>query len=249
MKRAFRWTLKTLIILAMLSVPAGLAMSIALRPAKQAAYVPPKRVNVEVSTVRRQTLDDVVSLPMAAEAKEDGFVRVSAEIAGAVRWIGRKEGDTVTAGEAVVRINTEHLEPELATANASWVQAKQQHDRVNQLSAGGHISKEELDTARAALDRAAAGVQMVEMTVKKGVVASPIGGTVDRRYVNQGEYVTPGARLFDVVNVGRLYAVVNVPERDRQFVAPGMTMALTFENVTSPKIGRASCRERVYLRV
>ncbi len=195
MKRALRWILKGLVILVMLSVPTCLALVVALRPARQAPYVPPKRVNVEVTTVRRETLDDVVSLPAVVEAKEDGFVRVSAEIPGVVTRIGRKEGEKVAAGEAVVRIDTERLEAELATVKASWVEAKQKYDRVKQLSEGGHISKDQLDTARAALDRAAAAVQMAEVTLKKGVVPSPIAGTVDRRYVGEGEYVTPGMRL------------------------------------------------------
>ncbi len=237
MKRIVRWSFKTLVILVLLGVPTALVMVIAMRPKKTVPYVPPSRANVEVVTVRRDTLDDVVVLPMCAETVEEGFVRVSAETSGAVTWLGPKEGEAVKAGDVILRIDTERLEAELASAQAGYVEAKQKHDRIRQLYEGAHISKDQLDTARAAFDRAAAAVQLAEVNVRKATVTSPIAGTVDRRYAALGEYVTPGMRLFDVVNVARLYAVVDVPERDRQYVEPGQMMTLTFENVVTRNPG------------
>jgi len=38
-----------------------------------------------------------------------------------------------------------------------------------------------------------------------------------------------------VVNIDRLYAVVHVPEADRQHVSPGMTVQVTFTRVTGEK--------------
>ncbi len=80
MKRVVRWLLKTAVILVLIGIPTTLVVVLVTRPPKKTPYVAPKRANVEVVTVRRDTLDDVVVPACSAKSSRDtasGYVSMS----------------------------------------------------------------------------------------------------------------------------------------------------------------------------
>ena len=94
-----------------------------------------------------------------------------------------------------------------------------------------------MEVVQALRDRALAKLEEARIAIKKATVRSPIKGTVDRRYVNVGEFLNRDQLLVDVANIERLYAVVHVPEKDRQFVYPGKEMRLFLDRLKTPNPG------------
>lgn len=229
--------LTLVIVVGLLAMPVGLVALLRARGERRRPYVPPRRANVDVVTVRRQDIDDLVVLPVVAECPEGHNVTVAAEIAGKVEWVGPRDGDSVKQGEVIVRIDTDALKAELDEEKASYTEGKLKYERINSLYEGTHASEDQLETARAAFERVAAQVTQAEVALEKGTVKSPIAGRVDRRYVDAGEYLLPGQRIANIVNIEKLYAVVEIPEADRQYLGRDMRVLLRFEKVRAVNPG------------
>ena len=268
-------TLVTLLVIAaLLAIPGAVVMLLVSGGSKPKATVLVRRANVDLLTVRREMMPDLMVLPVVAESPEDGYVKLSAEVAGRVVSFPKREGESIARDEVVTTINREGLEAlqkeaeasvataeasvktaqaTVKTAEATLAEVTKRYDRVVVLFKGRHRSKQdvegvqaELDRARAELERTRAGLErekagvtraraavvVATVALRNGEVRSPIAGRLDRRYVDRGEYVSPGQRLADVVNIDRLYVIAHVPEADRQYLSPGMTVQVTFKRVT-----------------
>ncbi|HUW59164.1 MAG TPA: efflux RND transporter periplasmic adaptor subunit [Planctomycetota bacterium] len=276
MKRMVRIGIKLAIMFVLIGAPVGLVMTMKLRPVTRQPYVAPRRTDVEVSTVRTDVLKDLVVLPVVAACPEDRFVKLAAEMSGKVVRVHKRDGDSVEKGETIIQIDTEMLEAQLneavaaveeakaavEEAKATITEAQKQHERALELFQKRFGSEENRDAARAQLDRARAGLtraEAAEVRAKAGVtvatvarergnVRSAIRGTVNRRYVDEGGFVAVGQVVAEVVDVSRLYAVVDIPERDRQHVDVGAQVALTFRNVRTGNPGGAYVEQEARVR-
>jgi RND family efflux transporter MFP subunit len=233
-----RGAVKFAITVVLLAIPTTIVVVLASRDEKPKETMPPTPANVEVITVRRGDFADMTRLPVVAETPEGGMVKLGSEAEGRVVWVGKRDGEAIREGEAILKVDKETLDALLAEARASFDEAKIKYERVKKLFASNHISQDQLDTARAAYERLGAMVKVAEVAVSKATLRSPIDGIVDRRYVEVGEYLQRGALVADIVNTERLYAVVEIPERDRQFVAAGMPVhRLEFDRIRTANPG------------
>lgn len=178
-----------------------------------------KVTNVTVRPVTPEDLQEVFTLPGTLEAWED--LTLAAELAGAVRWIGPQEGARLRPGEALLRIDPETQEANLARAEAEFELRQKQLERIRQLVEQKFASQQELDDARRAFEVAAAELQSSRVALKKSSLKSPVGGVLDRLLVDRGEYVNPGTPVAVVVQVDRLKVLTDVPEKDVPFLRIG----------------------------
>ncbi|KPK97472.1 MAG: hypothetical protein AMK75_07535 [Planctomycetes bacterium SM23_65] len=226
MKHPVRVTIKVVIAAALIGVPVGLVVALKVRGVKPKPDVPPRRTDVEVVTVRTDVLKDLVVLPVVVACPEDRYVKLAAEIAGKVVGVHKRDGEGVEQGESIVQIDTEMLEAQsdeaaaaakeanaaVQEAEATVTEAEQQYKRASELFQKRFGTQENRDAALAQLERARAGLkraQAAEARAQAGVtvasvarersnVKSPIRGTVNRRYVDEGEYVKVGQEVADV---------------------------------------------------
>lgn len=85
------------------------------------------------------------------------------------------------------------------------------------------------DAARAGLQRAGALKDRAELNLSYTEVASPIDGTVGRRALRVGAYVSPGTPILAVVPLRQAYVVANFRERQLAHMRPGQTVTLTVD--------------------
>jgi len=171
-----------------------------------------KVTNVSLSTVVLKDLDETFTLPGTLEAWED--LTLSAEMAGTVHWIGPKEGDRVKKGEAILRIDPERLEAELARDQVEYELQKKRMERRRELAEEKLVSQQELEDVRQAFEQAKARLRISRVALDKSTLRSPIDGILDRLLVDRGEHVSEGKASAVVIQVNRLRVLVDVPERD-----------------------------------
>ncbi|UZP66028.1 efflux RND transporter periplasmic adaptor subunit [Desulfovibrio mangrovi] len=184
--------------------------------------LPPKPeyvVNVKVETVVPVRMQDMLILPGETEALDD--IKLAAERAGVVEWVGVTEGQMVKEGQQVVRINLSALQAALDRARANLKLAEEQLRRRRDLYARKVLSREELEQAENEQTVAQANLREAEVNLNYGITSSPVSGVVNKVYVDPGEYVGEGATVADIVNVSTLRVNFNVPEADVRFLAEG----------------------------
>ncbi len=187
--------------------------------AQKTAERPVKKARVELVKVVATNLQETFVLPGRLEAWES--LTLAAELAGPVRWIGPAEGDYLTVDEAILRIDTDTLKANLQRDQTGFEVQQKEFNRYQQLLAEQLVSQQEFGVVRSALEAARANLRQSQLALDKSLLKSPINGILDRLLVDRGEYVSPGDPLAEIVQIDKLKVIVDVPEKDVAYLAPG----------------------------
>lgn len=194
----------------------------------KSASPPPEAPPVSVVSMTVRATDLVIAYKGSATLEAWDKADVASEITGQVRDVFRDEGDVVSAGALLARLDPSVLSASasevaarLTDANIALSEARDDRDRIARLRKEGVASQEELDKAEVKLRRAHEGVAAirgssgaVEAQLARTAITAPIAGVVTRRWIERGETASTGKALFRVENLAALKAVLNVPEQD-----------------------------------
>ncbi len=184
-----------------------------------AEEAPAKVTRVETLKVAPRDLIEEFTLPGSLEAWKD--LTLSAEVAGPIERIGAEEGATVTAGQTLVQIDTLTLQANRESARSVFDLRQKNERRLKQLIDEQLVSTQDYENAVSALDIAAATLRLADIMLAKGTLKTPINGLLEERYIEAGEYVGVGDPLVRVVQIDRLKVIVDVPEKDIQYLHKG----------------------------
>lgn len=185
---------------------------------QQAAGPPP--VMVEVGTVRRESITDVVDLVGQLEAEESVMVR--AETDGTIESIEFAEGSHVTKGDLLFRLRDDEQEARLRESQAALTMAQLDYDRAKTLLSRQSISQADLDHARSHWLQAQAARDLAEVMLNRMEIRAPFDGVLGARLVSPGDRVDRETDLVPIESVDRLRLVFSVPENAVAVAKPGI---------------------------
>lgn len=209
-------TKKTKIILAIVLVFLVLVF------AKKAGYIgADDTLTVETEKVFVGTITETV--PANGKIQPEMEVKISPDVSGEITELLVKEGDWVTQGDLLLRINPEiyaanldRMEASLNNMRSNLSQQKSQlrdaelkHNRNSNLYQKGAISSSEFETSQNNFELAKLAVEASEYSVKSSEASlkeaqnnlnrtsiyAPISGTISRLNVEQGERVVGTAQM------------------------------------------------------
>src|SRR3954451_3937121 len=167
-------------------------------------------VTVRVTDVSAQTIDlDFAVNGNFAPAHQMDF---ASENAGRVVKILVDEGSRVSRGQTLAVIDAGTLHIDLESAQANLQNALRDRQRYENAFKTGGVTQQQLDQARLAVENAQARVGQSRIRVGDANVRSSINGVVNKRYIEPGAYVSPGTKLFELVDVSKLKLAVSVSE-------------------------------------
>ena len=186
----------------------------------------------EVIVEAVQVHDVLTYFEATGTTKAFQFVEIPARVSGYLREIRYKPGDIVLAGAPLFLIQPEQYQAEvksaegsLASAQAHLKLAEANLARTKKLGEQGAATQEDLDTASAQRDEAAAAVIQAEAALETAKlnlsytdVCSPIMGKVDRSYADIGTMVGPTGKssvLTTVAGMNPIYVFFDMS--DSQF--------------------------------
>jgi membrane fusion protein (multidrug efflux system) len=178
-----------------------LALSACDKPVAAAEKPAPKPVEVGVLTLVAREVTLTRDLPGRVAARRVAEVR--ARVNGIVEQRLFDEGSDVKADQPLYRIESAPYEASLAAARAglaraeaNLIAAKQTTGRNEALLASNTVSREEVETAEAALRAAEADAAAGRASVRSArinrqftVVSAPVAGRIGRSVVSEGAYV------------------------------------------------------------
>ncbi|MBS0662505.1 MAG: efflux RND transporter periplasmic adaptor subunit [Verrucomicrobia bacterium] len=177
---------------------------------------------VEVVNVARRDLAEEVNLVGSVAANETAQIR--AEIAGQIREILFEEGQHVTRGQVLVKIDDSELVSQLAQATASFRLAELNLERTENLAKSNLISQADADAVRSEYASSKAAVAILRTRLAKTELKAPFDGVTGSREVSVGDYVSTstGTPTITTINdLSRLKIEFQVPERYLSQVRPG----------------------------
>lgn len=209
---------KAVIILAAIAILTAIAMMPPRKRDAPPSEAPP--VNVRVMTVTAQDqFADTFDLPAVVEPNQ--IVTVAAEVAGRVERLGAKEGSPVRAGELLIQLNTDLVQPQFEIAKAQVERDQIEFDRMASLFKENAAPRRDLDNATTQLAISKARLEEVRARLDRTRILAPIAGVLNDLLVEEGEYVQAGTSVAELVDTDTAKVVVQVPERDIPFFATG----------------------------
>lgn len=150
---------------------------------------------------------------------------LGAQVGGSVVALLVKAGDSVKAGQPLLRIDERDVaagllrgEAAVAQAEAEFRNAETSVRRTRELRAQGFVSPAALDVAETQLKAAQAGLQQAQAARAQAALArsfatvtAPFDARVQATHVEAGDLATPGRALVTLFAPGALRAVVQLP--------------------------------------
>jgi membrane fusion protein (multidrug efflux system) len=150
------------------------------------------------------------------------LVRVAPEGAGGrVVELDVAEGDTVTAGEVLLRLDPATAQAQLARDSAHATLARRELARAEQMAAQRGVSARALDEARAAAAGADADERLAALALDRCVLRSPFDGVVVQKSTDVGNQLETGQTALTVADLDHAWVAGNVEETEVGLLKPG----------------------------
>lgn len=169
--------------------------------------VPVKIVSPQTGTISKQ-----ISATGIVSATEE--LMVLSETQGKVKKINKNVGDRVQKNEVIVEVDDETIAANVLVGEANFEQQKKDIERMERLEQGSAIAKHDLEKARIGLKKAEADLITARKALRDTKIKAPISGIVNKRLVENGQFVAGGMPICEIVNTAKLRIWVKVPEKD-----------------------------------
>ena len=176
------------------------------------AQVKNETISVVTSTVAKASIKDDFSSTGNFESFRE--VTVASQKQGKVERIVVKEGDVVKEGQLIAKLDTDMIEANLISAEATFIKAKKDLERFEELEPRGAVTPQQLDEMKVAYKNAASHLASVKKELSDASIKAPFNGTINARYVENGSYLAAGGKVVDLVDISTLKMKVAVSEAE-----------------------------------
>lgn len=154
-------------------------------------------------------------------------VTVTPEVGGRVTRILFKSGSTVKAGDLLVQLNDAPEQGDLANYQAQARLATLNLARNMHLVKRQFTPQQTVDQDRSTLDIANAQIARTEAIIAQKAVRAPFSGELGIRQVNLGQYLTAGASIVTLTDLGTLHVDFTLPTQMRSEIKIGQRVDVT----------------------
>lgn len=198
-------------------------------------------IRVEVAQAREDEL--VNEIPVSGSVSASQIAQLSAQVAGLVQRIHVEAGDQVSTGTLLIELDSELAEIAVQSARASASSSREAQsdsrrrlEEAQALVARNNIAASEVRSLESQVKVSAAAMQVADAQVRQREaelqrhrIEVPFDGTLSRKLVEVGEWVTPGTALLELVSTERLWIDFPLPQRFYPLVEDSASLEIRFD--------------------
>jgi len=176
-------------------------------------------------------------------------VDVSSKVAGTVLMFAVGEGDKVSKGDLIAKLDIPELRAQLKRAHAAvtaaesrFKTAEDNFKRAEELFAKAIISKQKYDdatsayeVASAALTEAKAAKEVVSTQVRNATITVPIAGTIVLKTIEIGELVNAGMPIVTIADLSKVTVKIYLLEKEVGKVKIGTPVLVSVDSYPKEK--------------
>ncbi|MDB4533641.1 efflux RND transporter periplasmic adaptor subunit [Vicingaceae bacterium] len=164
-------------------------------------------------------------LELQGNVTTNNLVVITPEAPGILKTVFVKEGQQVSKGQQLGKIDDGGLTPQLAQMKIQANLAKTTFERQERLWNQKIGSEMQYLQAKTNYEAQEKTVNQIEEQIAKTVIKAPFNGTIDEVITEQGNMVSPGmSQLFRIVNLNEMHVETDVPERHISSVTKGKSV-------------------------
>jgi len=186
---------------------------------------------------RLVTIDTVIQedfrhyVDVQGTIQSDEVVNVSSDVPGRIMSIPVREGQVVSRGQLIARLDMESTQKQLEELETAYSLAETVFERQSRLwdqKIGSEIQFLEAKNNKERLEKSIASI---ESQLKRANIYAPTSGVVEQLRAQEGEYASPGLPIVTIVNTSKLKVVADVPETYVGTVKKGEKVLIKFPNI------------------
>lgn len=173
-----------------------------------------------------ETVDLVATYGTTATISADADAIIPARVDGQVVEILVEEGDRVSEGQTLARLDGERLRLAMERVRAEFDKASREYARMRDLHERGLVSSATFDQLRYEMDALEAAYELRRLEYGYSAIRATIDGIVSAREVKVGTNVVAGQTAFRVTDTSRLVAYLDIPQSELSKFAVGHSAKL-----------------------
>ncbi len=230
MKGKLKWIIGVIVIILI-----GVLLFIRFRPEEVAEYETRPTVAVE----QPQTGDIVLYTELTGKVEPQSKATVQAKMGGEVLEVLFSAGDFVTAGQALVTIDSDSLTAlklQVDAAEVSLTNANNTLARTRALYADGFVSDESMEQAENAAKSAQISYDSAknsyDLQLEYTTVTAPIDGLIETRDVDPHDHIGTDTALCVISGTEELQVTFGITEKTLSNIEVGDAIEITKNGIT-----------------
>ncbi len=155
-------------------------------------------------------------------------IEIRSEISGKVTAIYFKEGEAVSVGSPIIKINDADLQAQAQKINIQLKLAEQKADRLKKLLVINGISQEEYDIQENEVSALKADLAYTSAQLAKTNIRAPFSGTIGLKNISEGAYVSPAQVIASLVQTKPLFIEFSLPEKYSRIMKKGNKVTFSY---------------------
>jgi multidrug efflux system membrane fusion protein len=174
-----------------------------------------------VAVVSPPRVEHARAIRISGQTEADRRADIATRAGGIIAQLPVRKGDSVRAGDLLLRLDAEEKEAAVDTARQVLAQRQAEAEAAERLAKSGNVPKLQLDSARSAVASARSQLEAATAELARNEVRAPFDGLVDRVTVEEGSSVAQGAQVATILALDPIIASGEVSERDLGFLQLG----------------------------
>lgn len=174
-------------------------------------------------------------IEVQGNVESDKNVTVNPEFSGTIIRKNVQEGQMVSKGQVLAEIDAQTIKAQIAELKTRLELATTSYERQKNLwdqKIGSEMQFLQAKNQKESLERS---IESVKAQLDKTFIKSPISGTIDEIFVNEGEIANPAMPFCRVVNLASVQVNAEVSEAYTKEVKKGDKVTVSFPNLNIEK--------------
>jgi len=188
-------------------------------------------VITQASTLNIQNTEVPAYYVTSGTITSDHRVSINSRISGYIRELAVREGDKVTTGQVLVRVDPVNDRQALVQAQADFSNARAELKRYEELFKARAETQQQLDRVRLRYDVARSQVEQARNQLSYAEVRSPVDGVVVEKRLSKGDLASPGAAILILEDPTSLLVETRVSEQFVSGIHAGDTVEIEISSL------------------
>lgn len=139
---------------------------------------------------------------------------IGSDGAGKVIRLGFQEGDKISEGQFLVKLDDEMLSIQLENAEINVEGQRNDDTRNSNLIKENIVTGVQSEKTKLALKSSETQVKQIKKQLRNTSLSAPFSGTVTKKMIDLGSVVSAGTPVLELTDISSLKLNISVPERD-----------------------------------
>lgn len=186
---------------------------------------------VNIQTEQPLTYNGHIQSGYSGVVEAQKTIALSFATMGTVTEVLVDEGQAVSKGQLLAKVNASNVQNAYEVALSSQQQAEDAYRRMKPMKDNGTLPEIKWVEVETGLAQAKGTVAIAQKSIRDCNLYAPESGVIGRKYIQPGMNVVPTSTIFELLNIQTVYVKIPVSENEISLFKKGETAQITINAI------------------